>query len=178
MPAEFGKRVWLWLRAGITTGDLEAARDVLRSACWASDVRVVVNDRRSHIVVLEVIRRPPPGGPGDTPSGWPYLDLDRGEAGGPGPGETAAYYGLGLPPPVPVKEPPGPAGAAGLPGPDRERRRWGTSGQPAGVPRPSGPPAASPEAGPGVTGPGPLPAFPPVAAPAVASPAGAGPRRP
>ncbi len=115
MPAEFGKRVWLWLRAGITTGDLEAARDVLRSACWASDVRVVVNDRRSHIVVLEVIRRPPPGGPGDTPSGWPYLDLDRGEAGGPGPGETAAYYGLGLPPPVPVKEPPGPAGAAGLP---------------------------------------------------------------
>jgi hypothetical protein len=99
VPAEFGERVWLWLRAGITTGDLEAARDVLRAACWASDIRVVLNDRRSHIVVLEVIRRRPPGGPGDNPSGWPYLDLDRGEAGDPGPGGTAAYYGLGLPRP-------------------------------------------------------------------------------
>ena len=35
--------------------------DVLRAASWASDVRVVVNDRRSDIVVLEVIRRPRPG---------------------------------------------------------------------------------------------------------------------
>jgi len=99
VPAAFGERVWLWLRAGVTTGDLEAARDVLRAACWASDVRVVINDRRNHIVVLEVIRRPPPGGPGGNPSGWPYLNLDRGEADGPGPGETAAYYGLGLPRP-------------------------------------------------------------------------------
>src|SRR5205807_3880364 len=71
VPAHFGERVWLWCRAGITAGDLEAARDVLRSACWASDVRVVVNDRRSHIVVLEVIRRAPPAG--EAP-GWPYLD--------------------------------------------------------------------------------------------------------
>ena len=38
VPAAFGERIWLWLRAGITTGDLEAARDVLRAACWASDV--------------------------------------------------------------------------------------------------------------------------------------------
>jgi hypothetical protein len=56
-------------------------------------------DRRNHIVVLEVIRRLPSGGPGDNPSGWSYLDLDRGEAGGPGPGETAAYFGPGLPRP-------------------------------------------------------------------------------
>ena len=96
VPEDFGERVWLWLRAGITTGDLEAARDILRAACWASDVRVVVNDRRNHIVVLEVIRRLPPGGPGDSPSGWPYLDPDRGEASGAGSGETASYYGLGL----------------------------------------------------------------------------------
>ncbi len=76
VPADFGERVWLWCRAGIVAADLEGARDVLRAACWASDVRVVVNDRRSHIVVLEVIRRAPAGQqPGTTPDpGWPYLD--------------------------------------------------------------------------------------------------------
>jgi hypothetical protein len=76
VPADFGERVWLWCRAGITGPDLVAARDILRAACWASDVRVVVNDRRSHIVVLEVIRRVPGGWPaGSTPGpGWPYLD--------------------------------------------------------------------------------------------------------
>jgi hypothetical protein len=94
-PADFGERVWLWCRAGITAGDLVAARDILRAACWASDVRVVVNDRRSHIVVLEVIRclpaeRPAAGTP--TPT-WPYLD--RGEADGADPEEPALYAGLG-----------------------------------------------------------------------------------
>src|SRR5580704_3707993 len=69
VAADFGERVWLWCRAGITAGDLEAAREILRSACWASDVRVVVNDRRSHIVVLEVIRRHPPESPADGASG-------------------------------------------------------------------------------------------------------------
>ena len=74
VPADFGERVWLWLRAGLTPGDLEAARDVLRAACWADDVRLVVNDRRSHIVVLEVIRRQPAGRPpGDVPDrAWPH----------------------------------------------------------------------------------------------------------
>ena len=98
VPAHFGERVWLWCRAGITAGDLEAAREILRSACWASDVRVVVNDRRSHIVVLEVIRRHPPESPADGASGWPYLD--RGEAGGAESEEPALYYGLGLPRPL------------------------------------------------------------------------------
>ena len=94
-PAAFGERVWLWCRAGITAGDLEAAREVLRAACWASDVRVVVNDRRSHIVVLEVIRRLPAGrhGDGGPAPGWPYRDRD--DADGTDPGEPALYYGLG-----------------------------------------------------------------------------------
>jgi hypothetical protein len=94
-PADFGERVWLWCRAGITPGDLEAARDILRSACWASDVRVVVNDRRSHIVVLEVIRRLPAGRhAGDTPDpAWPQLD--RGQGDGAVPGGPASYSGLG-----------------------------------------------------------------------------------
>jgi hypothetical protein len=93
VPARFGERVWLWCRAGITARDLEAARDVLRAACWASDVRVVVNDRRSHIIVLEVIRRLPPDSPEGGTSGWPYLD--RGDASGAEPEEPALYNGLG-----------------------------------------------------------------------------------
>jgi hypothetical protein len=88
VPEDSGERVWLWCRAGMTAGDLEAARDILRAARWASDVRVVVNDRRSHIVVLEATRRLRPG-PLE-----PYAD--RSEAGGAGSGEPAAYYGLGL----------------------------------------------------------------------------------
>ncbi len=98
VPAHFGERVWLWCRAGITAGDLEAAREILRSACWASDVRVVVKDRRSHIVVLEVIRRHPPESPADGAPGWPYLD--RGEPGSAESEEPALYYGLGLPRPL------------------------------------------------------------------------------
>jgi len=98
VPAQYGERVWLWCRAGITAGDLQAAREILRSACWASDVRVVVNDRRSHIVVLEVIRRHPPESPADGAPGWPYLD--RGEPGSAESEEPALYYGLGLPRPL------------------------------------------------------------------------------
>jgi len=96
-PAAFGERVWLWCRAGLTARDLKAAREALRAACWASDVRVVVNDRRSHIVVLEVIRPLPAGRhnegrpTGSTP-GWPYRDPDDA---GTDPGEPALYYGLG-----------------------------------------------------------------------------------
>jgi hypothetical protein len=80
-PADFGERVMLWCRAGITAGDLHAARDILRTACWASDVRVIVNDRRSHIVVLEVIRRRPSGPPDQAAPAWPYRG-DRAEADG------------------------------------------------------------------------------------------------
>jgi hypothetical protein len=94
-PAAFGERIWLWCRAGITSGDLEAARDILRAACWASDVRVVVNDRRSHIVLLEVIRRHPAArNSGDTPNPtWPYLD--RGQADCSDPEEPALGTGPG-----------------------------------------------------------------------------------
>jgi hypothetical protein len=92
-PADFGERVMLWLRAGITARDLEAARDILRAACWASDVRVVVNDRRSHIVVLEVIRRLPPERPDEITTTWPYVD--RAEADGADPEEPALLSGLG-----------------------------------------------------------------------------------
>ena len=52
-----------------------------------------MNDRRSHIVVLEVIRRLPPDSPKGGTSGWPYLD--RGDASGAEPEEPALYNGLG-----------------------------------------------------------------------------------
>jgi hypothetical protein len=92
--AEFGERVTLWCHAGITAADLEAASDILRTACWASDVRVVASARYRHIVVLEVIRRAPAEAPARVmvPT-WPYLD--RGGAGDADSEEPALYGGLG-----------------------------------------------------------------------------------
>jgi hypothetical protein len=89
--ADFGERVVLWCRAGITAADLAAARDILRSACWASDVRVVASARYPHIVVLEVVRRGPAGQPAATTEAWPY----RGEQDGADTEEPALYSGAG-----------------------------------------------------------------------------------
>ena len=90
-PAAFGERVTLWCRAGITHGDLDGARDILRAACWARDVRVTGSARYAHVVVLEVIRHLPATPPGQGGTGWPYLNRDGGDpeeepalAGGPG----------------------------------------------------------------------------------------------
>ena len=89
--ADFGERVVLWCRAGITAADLVAARDILRSACWATDVRVVANARYPHVVVLEVIRRGPAGQPEAIAESWPY----RGEQDGADTEEPALYSGAG-----------------------------------------------------------------------------------
>ena len=88
-PAVFGERVVLWCRAGITAADLMAAGDILRSACWASDVRVVPSARYPHIVVLEVVRRA--GQPVAVTEAWPY----RGEPDGADTEEPALYSGSG-----------------------------------------------------------------------------------
>jgi hypothetical protein len=55
-PQPHGERVYIWCRAGICLEDFEAARDVLSSACWASDIHVTASTRYSHIVMLEVVR--------------------------------------------------------------------------------------------------------------------------
>ena len=77
-PAAFGERVALWCPTGITHGDLEAARDMLRAACWAKGVRVAACPRYAHLVVLEVVRRlragPPPG---EAISAWPYINPEE-----------------------------------------------------------------------------------------------------
>lgn len=56
VPAPYGERVRLWLRAGLTAGDLHAARDVLAAACWAAEVHVLPSARHAHLVTLDVIR--------------------------------------------------------------------------------------------------------------------------
>ncbi|TQS40161.1 hypothetical protein [Cryptosporangium phraense] len=55
-----GEEVLVWCPAGVSVEHLVAATDVLRSACWARDVRVTGNSRHSHLVTIEVVRR---GGP-------------------------------------------------------------------------------------------------------------------
>ena len=89
--AEFGERVVLWCRAGITAADLIAARDILRSACWAGDVRVVASARYPHIVVLEVVRRGPMGQSETVIEGWPY----QGEPDAADAEEPALHSGAG-----------------------------------------------------------------------------------
>jgi hypothetical protein len=59
-PTACGERVRLWLFAGLTAADLEAASGVLAGACWAAQVRVVPSARHAHLVTLEVIRTPHP----------------------------------------------------------------------------------------------------------------------
>jgi hypothetical protein len=93
-PTAAGERVTLWCRAGITGGDLEGARDILRAACWASDVRVTASARYAHVVVLDVIRHLPPGPPDWGTPAWPYPDHGD-DAEDAGPGEPALYGGPG-----------------------------------------------------------------------------------
>jgi hypothetical protein len=56
-PAPFGERVRLWCPAGISVEDFRSAREILRAACWARDVRIIRNEHQSHRVTLDVIRR-------------------------------------------------------------------------------------------------------------------------
>ena len=72
VPTAFGERVQLWCPAGITAGDLFAARHVLAAACWAAEVRVIASFRHAHIVTLEIIRNGSPERTAPTPQGWPF----------------------------------------------------------------------------------------------------------
>jgi len=55
-PTAYGEQAYLWCRAGNSVEDFEFARDLLRSACWAHEVRVARSDRYSHVVIVDVIR--------------------------------------------------------------------------------------------------------------------------
>jgi hypothetical protein len=72
VPADYGERVQLWCRAGITAADLFAARPVLAAACWATEIRVVPSLQHAHLVTLEVMRNQRPERTRPTADGWPY----------------------------------------------------------------------------------------------------------
>lgn len=55
-PKPWGERIYIWCRAGICLEDFEAARNILRSACWVTDICVTPRARYSHIVILDLIR--------------------------------------------------------------------------------------------------------------------------
>jgi hypothetical protein len=56
-PKPFGERVRIWCRAGTCLEDFEAAREIFRAACWASEVHITASTRHAQIVILDVIRR-------------------------------------------------------------------------------------------------------------------------
>ena len=53
----FGERVRLWCPAGIAAEELLSARAILRAACRAVDVQIIRDEKRSHVVTVDVIRR-------------------------------------------------------------------------------------------------------------------------
>ena len=72
-PQPFGERVTLWCVAGTSAADLIAARDVLIAACWAAGIRVIRSQNYAHVVIVDVIRRPPDQPPAPEPDrlSWP-----------------------------------------------------------------------------------------------------------
>lgn len=58
----YGEEILLWCRAGTTAEDLERARPILRTACWAAEVWVAADPARTQLVRLAVVRRRPPPG--------------------------------------------------------------------------------------------------------------------
>jgi hypothetical protein len=94
VPADYGERVQLWCRAGITAADLLAARQVLAAACWATEVRVIPSVQHAHLVTLEVIRNPYPERTRLPADGWPY-SRHMEDAAGDDPEEPAAAGGVG-----------------------------------------------------------------------------------
>lgn len=55
-PVPGGEEVLLWLRPGMSAGDLADAAPTLAAACWARDVVVRPDPDRGHLVRLTVLR--------------------------------------------------------------------------------------------------------------------------
>lgn len=58
-PTKTGERVWLWIRAGASGDDIEAALSYIAPACFARDARLNRVRKLTTIVAVEVIRRDP-----------------------------------------------------------------------------------------------------------------------
>jgi len=67
-----GERVYLWCRAGISEEDFAGAGELLRTACLARALYVVRHHRWPAVVVLDVIRRDPPGPDAGPSLGWTH----------------------------------------------------------------------------------------------------------
>jgi hypothetical protein len=70
-PTVYGEQVRVWLRAGLTCADLQAAKDVLAVACWATEVRVIPSPSRAQLVTLEIVRTNHPERGRPAPEAWP-----------------------------------------------------------------------------------------------------------
>jgi hypothetical protein len=71
-PERYGERVLIWLRAGLTTADVNAVREALAVACLAKEVRVVPDSRRAYLLTLEVVRHADIERTVPTAPSWPY----------------------------------------------------------------------------------------------------------
>lgn len=58
-PTKTGERIWMWCRAGSSTGDLEAALEYIAPACYARDARVHKVRKLSTLFAVDVVRRDP-----------------------------------------------------------------------------------------------------------------------
>ncbi|TVT02334.1 hypothetical protein FNH07_27550 [Amycolatopsis bartoniae] len=58
-PTKTGERVWLWTRAGSSSGDIEEALEYIAPACFARDARLHKVRKLSTLFAVDVIRRDP-----------------------------------------------------------------------------------------------------------------------
>jgi hypothetical protein len=58
-PTPAGERVWVWLRTGLDTAELELRTAKMAVACWAADVQVTPSRRFAALVRVDVTRRDP-----------------------------------------------------------------------------------------------------------------------
>lgn len=61
----FGERLRLWCPPGISAEDFHDAREILRAACYAADIRISRDDQRSDIVIVDIVRSHSEIGAGD-----------------------------------------------------------------------------------------------------------------
>lgn len=58
-PTKTGERVWLWIRAGSASDDLDAALSYIAPACYAREARLIEVRKLSTLVAVDIIRRDP-----------------------------------------------------------------------------------------------------------------------
>ena len=54
-----GESVWLWMRPGLSSGDLESRTEHIAAACWGRDARIHRNRRMAALVRVDIVRRDP-----------------------------------------------------------------------------------------------------------------------